>query len=174
MKILVFLHGTTIMHKNAIGYTREEIVKQVIAGDKSVRDQTSYVPVGKAVKKLQTWKKQGAEICYLSPLTKSKDVRMDERASKDDFEGERLVLGKHQFPRGEVYHRKTGEQYEDIVERIVPDVLIEDDCESIGGESEMTYPSLKPELKAKIKSIVVKEFSGIDHLPDSLSDLLKK
>jgi hypothetical protein len=32
----------------------------------------------------------------------------------------------------------------------------------------MTYPHLKPELKAKIKSIVVKEFGGIDHPPDDI------
>jgi hypothetical protein len=53
----------------------------------------------------------------------------------------------------------------------LPDILIEDDCESISGEEEMTYPSLQNELRAKIKSIVVKEFSGIDHLPNRISDL---
>lgn len=47
---------------------------------------------------------------------------------------------------------------------MIPDILIEDDCESIGGEKEMVYPHIKDELKSKIKSIVVKEFEGIDHL----------
>lgn len=65
MKIAVFLHGTTIMHKNAVGHTREEIIKRVIDGDESVRNQASYIPVGNAAKKLQIWKKQGAE--RLSP-----------------------------------------------------------------------------------------------------------
>jgi hypothetical protein len=32
----------------------------------------------------------------------------------------------------------------------------------------MTYPHLRPELKAKIRSIVVEEFGGIDHLPDDI------
>ncbi len=50
--------------------------------------------------------------------------------------------------------------------------LIEDDCESIGGEKEMTFFHLKPESKSKIKSIVVREFKGIDHLPENLSDLI--
>jgi len=54
----------------------------------------------------------------------------------------------------------------------MPDILIEDDCESIGGESEMTYPHIREDLKQKIKSIVVKEFQGIDHLPDSLTALI--
>lgn len=46
-----------------------------------------------------------------------------------------------------------------------------DDCESIGGEPEMTYPHIRADLKPKIKSIVVKEFQGIDHLPDSIEEL---
>jgi hypothetical protein len=46
MKVLIFLHGTLIMHKNAEGKTREEIIKQVKAQEESVRDFASYVPVG--------------------------------------------------------------------------------------------------------------------------------
>lgn len=59
----------------------------------------------------------------------------------------------------------------DVAERVLPDILIEDDCESIGGEKEMTYPHIKPELKTRIKSIVIKEFCGLDHLPDEVSAL---
>ena len=51
--------------------------------------------------------------------------------------------------------------------------LIEDDCESIGGEKEMTITFVKPEIKQKIKSIVVKEFSRIDDLPNEVSNLMK-
>jgi len=51
----------------------------------------------------------------------------------------------------------------------MPDIIIEDDCESIGGKYEMTYTHIKPELKKRIKSIVVEEFGGIDHLPDNIS-----
>jgi hypothetical protein len=72
----------------------------------------------------------------------------------------------------QVFFPYSDEQYHDVAERVLPDVLIEDDCESIGGEKEMTYPHIKPELKAKIKSIVVKEFGGIDHLPDDTSALM--
>jgi len=36
----------------------------------------------------------------------------------------------------------------------------------------MTYPRIKSELKMRIKSIVFREFGGIDHLPDDVSDLL--
>lgn len=162
MKILVFLHGTTIMHKNAVGHTREEIVKQVKEKDKSVHDYKSYVPVGNVVKKLQNWKNDGAEILYLSSHETAEDVEKD-----------KFVLKKYGFPDGQVLFRQRGEQYKDIAEKIMPDVLIEDDCESIGGKNEMTITHVKPELKKKIKSIVVKEFSGLDHLPDKISALLK-
>ncbi len=47
-----------------------------------------------------------------------------------------------------------------------------DNCESIGGEREMTRPCLTPEEQARISGIVVREFEGIDHLPDSLADLI--
>ncbi|MEK7513574.1 MAG: hypothetical protein AAB580_01660, partial [Patescibacteria group bacterium] len=81
------------------------------------------------------------------------------------------VLAKYDFPQGEIYWRENGEAYKDVAERVMPDILIEDDCESIGGEVEMTYPHIREDLKPKIKSIVVKEFQGIDHLPDSLTEL---
>ena len=83
------------------------------------------------------------------------------------------VLKKYGFPDGQVLFRQRGELYKDIAEKIMPDVLIEDDCESIGGKDEMTITHVKPEIKKKIKSIVVKEFSGLDHLPDKISALLK-
>ena len=162
MKIMVFLHGTAIMHKNAVGRTREERVQQVLdRRDESLYDFASYVPVDNAVRKLQAWRQQGAEIVYLSSHKSVEDVEID-----------RAVLRNHAFPDGQVFFRHSGEQYNDVAERVLPDILIEDDCESIGGEREMTYPHIKSELKAKIKSVVVKEFGGIDHLPDDISALM--
>lgn len=164
MKILVFLHGTTIMHKNAKRLTREEIIKQVTEGDESVHDYASYIPVGNAVKKLQEWKGQGAKICYLSSHKNAKDVEKD-----------KFVLKKYAFPDGQIFYRRNREEYKDVVERIqpLPDVIVEDDCESIGGKVEMVYPNLKLELKNKINSMVVKEFGGIDYIPDEISQLMK-
>lgn len=162
MKIMVFLRGTAIMHKNAVGRTREERVKQVLDPlDESLYDFASYVPVDNAERKLQAWRQQGAEIVYLSSHKRVEDVEID-----------KAVLRNHDFPDGQVFFRHSGEQYNHVVEKVLPDILIEDDCESIGGEKEMTYPHLKPELKAKIKSIVVKEFGGIDHLPDDITALM--
>ena len=148
------------MHKSAKNKTREERVKQVTGGDQSVHDYVSYIPVGNAVKKLKSWQSQGAEILYLSSHEIAEDVGKD-----------KIVLDKYDFPKGQVFYRQSGESYKDIAEKIIPDVLIEDDCESIGGENEMTITFVKPEIKQKIKSIVVKEFSGIDKLSDNIKEL---
>jgi len=162
MKILIFLHGTLIMHKSAESKTREERVKQVLSSDPSVHDYISYIPVGNAVEKLKSWQTQGAEILYLSSHETAEDIEKD-----------KSVLEKYDFPKGQVYYRQNGESYKDIAEKIIPDVLIEDDCESIGGEKEMTITFVKSEIKQKIKSIIIKEFNGIDHLPDNVEEIIK-
>jgi hypothetical protein len=164
MKILVFLHGTTIMHRNAKGLAQDEITRQVMGGDESLHDYASYIPVGNAAEKLQEWKRQGARICYLSSHKNAKDV-----------ENDKYVLKKYAFPDGQIFYRRNGEEYKDVVERIqpLPDVIVEDDCESIGGAVEMVYPNLKPELRNRIKSIVVREFEGIDCVPGRIYQLTK-
>lgn len=157
MRLLVFLAGTILMHASAAGKSREERVRQVKLGQ-NLGGIASYIPVGNAVLKLQSWQQQGAEIIYLSPGRQ--------------IEQTLAVLAAHHFPEGPVAHRRPGETWQDVVARIQPDILIEDDCESIGGEPKMTFPQLQPGLQASTTSIVVKEFGGIDHLPDDLA-LLK-
>ena len=158
---MVFLHGTSIMHRNALGVDREERVRQVMTGEESIYQYESYVPIGGAVEKLTKWAGQGAEIVYLSPHIKEILVEIDN-----------AVLTANDFPQGPIFYRQDGETYEDIIEITPPDILIEDDCESIGGEKEMTHPNLGAELRGRVKSIVVKEFGGIDHLPDRISELV--
>ena len=102
-----------------------------------------------------------------------KILYLSSHETAEDVEKDKIVLGKYNFPKGQVCYRQNGETYKDIAEKIILDVLIEDDCESIGGEKEMTITFVKPEIKQKIKSIVVKEFSGIDNLPDQIIELLK-
>jgi hypothetical protein len=159
--LLVFLHGTAVMHPGAIGRTREERVAQARTGEEpGLRDYGAYVPVGNAPAQLRRWREQGARIDYLSSHRNAGDVAKDVS-----------VLQKHGFPEGRVLAREAGASYGEVAGRILPDVLIEDDCESIGAE-EITYPQIRPELRARIKSIIVPEFGGIDHLPDSLQALL--
>lgn len=160
------------MHRSGVGKTRQQIVKQSQDQGESLRDFASYVPIGHAVEKLQRWVDQGAKILYLSALTENKKARGDEIVGKEGLMIDQKVLDTHGFPKGEIYHRQTGESYAQIAERLAPDVLIEDDCESIGGASEMTITAVRPEIKGRIKSIIVNEFGGIDHLPDDIVRLL--
>ena len=140
------------MHRNAVGHSRKQIVQQVIDKEPSVKQYAEYIPIGWAVEKLRQWKEQGATLIYIT-------------SRKGDAIGlVRQVLQRYGFPDGKLESRSEGEEYKDVAERVMPDVLIEDDCESIGGESEMVYPNMRSELKPKIKSVVVKEFEGIDHL----------
>jgi hypothetical protein len=178
MRILVFTEGTIFIHERWVNLPREEIVKLVKSWsslskeelDKlknsgtapGLGDYAGSVPIGDCVKKIQMWKKQGATIIYLTSRTKPEEIQTI-----------RELLRKYNFPEGELLFKKVGEEYKEVAERAFPDVIVEDDCESIGGESEMTYPRIKPEMKAKIKSIVVKEFGGIDHLPDDITELLR-
>lgn len=172
--ILVFLQGTILMHQSAQGKSREEIIAQVRNGDPSVRDFAHYIPIGNAAAKLRAWAAQGAMIGYFSALTESRRVRGDEIVGKEGLKIDEQLLARYGFPHGLVYHRNAGESYADVVARMdpLPEVLIEDDCESIGA-NEITYPTLPPELKAKIKSIIVPEFGGVDYLPDNPSALLR-
>jgi hypothetical protein len=71
---------------------------------------------------------------------------------------------------GEGLERNIWDQTDgmDIVERIIPNILVED----IGGENEMICPHIELEVRIRIKSIVVKEIGGVDHLLDEISDLM--
>lgn len=164
------------MQAGGKGLNREEIIKQVQNQEISVRNFSNYIPIGNAPEKLKKWADQGAEICYLSALTENKKSRGDEVVGADGLKADELVLKKYNFPIGEIYHRELGENYCSVVERIIPypNILIEDDCESMGAEAEqeITYNQINSELRKKIKSILIKEFGGIDHLPDDVNFLL--
>lgn len=161
MKILIFTEGTAIMPSIAIGVNREQRVKQSVDGLSEVNDFKTYVPNGEVVSKLSSWLSQGAEIYYLTSRIETKEI--------DDV---RSVLRKYGFPSiDNLLFRNANEQYNDVVERLMPDILIEDDCESIGAD-EITYPHIDPKFRLKIKSIIVKEFEGIDNLPDIVWNLV--
>lgn len=136
-------------------------MQQVRDDDESVRDFASYVPIGDAPRKIGSWNHFGAQVCYLSSHTDAADVEKD-----------RFVLERFGFPTAPILFRQGGATYETIVAGLDSEVLVEDDCESIGGEKHMVYPNLSQDRKRRIVSIVVKEFAGIDHLPDDPSQLL--
>lgn len=160
MKIMVFTEGTILSHREWLGLPREEIVRRVQEGERP--DYAGTVPIGSAAAKLRAWAHAGAEILYLTSRRESREIGQVSEA-----------LQRFGFPTGPLLFRRRGEEYRDVAERALPDILIEDDCESIGGEIEMTYPHIRPEFRAGITSVVVKEFGGIDHLPDDLVDLMR-
>ncbi len=162
MKLLVFTEGTIIMHKNAKGLSREDIVEQSKQRNyRSLTDWCSYIPIGNSVNKMANWKDGGMEIFYLTS-----------RILTDEIKTIQVVLKKFHFPEGKLLYRNAGEEYKDVAERLLPDVLIEDDCESIGGRKKMTYTHIRTDLQEKIRLLSIKEFEGIDHLPDNLSQLI--
>ena len=149
------------MHKNGYGLPREEIVKQVEDKENSIKDYTSYIPIRNASEKIKKWSNDGAMVVYMTSRKKSEEIEVI-----------RNVLKRYNFPDGDLVYRQNNETYANVAEKIMPDILIEDDCESIGREVEMAYPHIKDELKAGIKSVVIKEFSGIDNLPDKVSEIV--
>lgn len=171
MKILIFTEGTALTFKSGKGLSREEQVKQSIlegmqrekvpVKEGSVHDYANYIPIGNVVEKLTNWKNQGVTIYYLTS-----------RRIKKEIDNIKNVLQEYNFPDSQnLLFRQQEENYANVAEKLKPDILIEDDCESIGGEKEMTYTNIKKDLKPKIKHISVKEFRGIDHLPVSIDDL---
>ena len=159
----MFLHGTSIMHSSAIGQQRTTRVRQAAASDASVRDHASYVPTEGAVAKVSAWQRRGAEICYLSSHRTAAAAAID-----------KSVLASHGFPAGHLYFRAHGESYADVARRWSADVLIEDDCESIGGRANTAASELDRSPGRAVPCVVVPEFGGLAHLPDDPAEMVRK
>lgn len=125
----------------------------------SLYNHNAYVPIGNCVDLIQKWQTQGAEIVY---CTSRRGRHAEEIA---------LLLQKFRFVGTRLYYREKKQSYKQLVEAVMPDILIEDDCKSIGGAWQLCITYVKPSKKRQIKSIVVKEFMGIDDLPANLSEL---
>lgn len=80
-------------------------------------------------------------------------------------------LKKYGFAGTFLAARDPKESYADIVEGLQPDILIEDDCKSIVGTWKMCITKVSSQTKRRIKSIVVPEFKGINHLPREIDKL---
>lgn len=141
--ILLFAEGTIIKPKSWF----------------TLYNHNAYIPIGNAVKIIRAWQQQGADIIY---CTSRKNKQADDMAG---------LLKKYGFEGSFLIAREPKESYKDIVEMVRPDILIEDDCKSIGGAWQMCITNVNQELKDKIKSIVVPEFKGIDHLPADMNQL---
>ncbi len=121
----------------------------------------NYVPVGNCVTIISRWHELGARICYCTSR-KGRHVGVIAK-----------LLERYGLPGEKLYYRDRGQTYKDIVEAVKPDVLIEDDCKSIGGVRQMCITHVSPEVKKNINSVVVNEFEGIDHLEDQSLRIFK-
>jgi len=141
--IMIFAEGTILKPKSIF----------------SLYSHESYIPIGNCVKIIGGWQAQGAEIVYCTSRKNQQAVEIANLIKQFGFVGTRL------------YFRDEKQKYKDIVEDAKPNILIEDDCKSIGGSWQMCITHIDQQFKEKIKSIIVKEFRGIDHLPTNLSEL---
>lgn len=141
--IMIFVEGTVLKTKSLF----------------SLYNPMSYVPIGNCVNIINGWQQQGAEIVYCTSRRKQAPAIA-------------RLLKQFAFAGTRLYFRGKGQRYNDIAEIVLPDILIEDNCRSIGGSWQMCITHVAPDKKEKIKSVVVKEFKGIDSLPVSLPDLL--
>ena len=140
MNIMIFAEGTILKPKSLF----------------SLYNHNVYVPIGNAVELIKSWNMQGANIIFCTSRKRRQADDMANLLKKYGFIGEFLAV------------REAKEKYADVVEIINPDILIEDDCRSIGGAWQMCITKVSPEIKMKIKSIVVPEFKGIDKLPNDI------
>lgn len=131
-KIMIFLEGT-------IFYTKPILF---------LFSKRGYVPIGKSVKIINELYDKNNEI-YLCTYAKKNRIKFIES-----------VLSYYEIKYTKLLYRTKREQYKDIVERLKPYILIEDDCKSIGGESQICITNVREDIKKNIKSIVVEEFKG--------------
>lgn len=133
-KIMIFIEGTTF-------YTRFPIF---------LFSKYGYMPISNAVEIVNGWQKQGYEIYLCSYVHKRR------------YGFIKQIIEFYGMKYNEILCREKGEQYSEIVERIKPDILIEDDCKSIGGQKEWCITNVREEIKSGIYSIIVPEFKGIN------------
>ncbi len=145
IKIMIFTEGTILGPKNILEHF---LIYR-------------YIPINNCVKKIQDWEKDGADIIY---VTSAKRLSQVEKIAHN--------LREYGLYGTRLYYRGVKEKYRDIVESVKPDILIEDNCKSIGGAWQMCITYVKSDIKSRIKSIIIKEFSGIDVLPDILDQLV--
>lgn len=136
MKIMIFIEGTTFCTKSLL----------------FLFSKKGYVPIGNAVKIINDLYNKGNEIYLCSYVRKNR------------YKFIKSVADYYKINYTEILCRDKKERYSDLVEKVMPDILIEDDCKSIGGEKQCCITNVKENIKRNIKSIIVEEFKGIDNI----------
>lgn len=109
----------------------------------------TYIPIGNAVSLIEDWYEEDVEILY---CTSRRGKQAEEVAQ---------LLKEYGFAGSKLYFREKKQAYKDIVESVKPDILIEDDCRSIGGSWQLCISHVAPSIRDSIKSIVVKNLKEL-------------
>lgn len=139
-KIMIFIEGTTF-------YTKPFLF---------LFSKNGYAPIGNAVEIINKLYNERNEIYLCSYVRKKR------------YNFIKSVIDYYNIMYTEILCRDKKENYSDLVERILPDILIEDNCKSIGGEKQCCISNVRDEIKKNIKSIIVEEFKGIDHIQNQI------
>ena len=137
-KIMIFVEGTILKPKY------NNILSRI--------SMTTYIPINNAIETLKKGKEEGYEVIYLTSLKGRRAMKMAQHLDELGFTGS--MVG----------YRQKNQDYATLIKEELPDILIEDNCLSVGGEQNMCYNLLNDELKKEIKHIVVEEFKGIDDI----------
>lgn len=135
-KIMIFTEGTILKPKY------NNILSRI--------SMTTYIPINNAIETLKKWQEEGYEVIYLTSLKGRRAMKMAQHLDELGFTGS--MVG----------YRQKNQDYATLIKEELPDILIEDNCLSVGGEQNMCYNLLSDELKKEIEHIVVEEFKGID------------
>lgn len=137
-KIMIFTEGTILKPKH------NNILSRICV--------TKYIPIGNAIETIKLWQEEGYEIIYLTSLKGRKAMKMAQHLDELGFVGS--MVG----------YRQKYQDYATLIKEEMPDILIEDDCQSIGGKENMCYEQLPENIRHNLKHIVVEEFKGIDQV----------
>lgn len=135
-RIMIFIEGTLF-------YTKPFLF---------LFSKKGYKPLGNSIRTVNDLFDKGNEIYLCSYVLKNRYVFI------------KAIMDYYKVNYTQILCRDKGEKYSDLVERVRPDILIEDDCASIGGEKEWCITNVREDIRANIKTIIVKEFKGIDHI----------
>lgn len=135
-KIMIFIEGTSF-------YTNPVL---------HLFSKKGYSPIGNAVNVINDLYEAGNEVYLISYMKKKRYGYI------------KSIIDYYNIKYTELLCRDKKENYSDLVEKVRPDVLIEDDCKSIGGEKQWCITNVKEDIRDNIKSIIVDEFKGIDNI----------
>jgi ribonucleotide monophosphatase NagD (HAD superfamily) len=137
-KIMIFVEGTILKPKHNNIFSK--------------MNMTGYVPINNSIETIKKWQEEGYEIIYLTSLKSRKAMKMAQHLDELGYTGSM------------VEYRQKNQNYATLIKDELPDILIEDDCKSIGGMENTCYNLLDEKTKKYIKHIVVEEFGGIDNV----------